>query len=138
MKRKRKYNERVLNVERGSFTPAVFLTTGEMLPECKRLVNKLAELYAIKEKNRYQVVVRYICTKIRFALLRSCLVALRGFRGKVGNDISVARNVSFGLIPDNPIAESTITRYKLASLSCIYKKHIELPLSLMKHKIILQ
>ena len=73
---KRKYNERVLNVERGSFTPAVFLTTGGMSLECKRLVNRLAELYAIKKKNQYQEVVRYIRIKIRFALLRSCLVAV--------------------------------------------------------------
>ena len=82
----------------------MFLTTGGMLPECERFVNRLAELYAIKKKNQYQEVARYIHTKIRFALLRSCLVALRGFRGKVGNDISIA-NVSFGLIPDNPMAE---------------------------------
>ena len=79
--KKRKYNERVLNVERGSFTPAVFLTTGGMSPECKRFVNRLAELYAIKKKYQYQEVVQYIRTKIRFALLRSCLIALRGFRG---------------------------------------------------------
>ena len=100
MKKKRKYDERVLNVERGSFTLAVFLTTGGMSPECKRFVNRLAELYAIEKKNQCQEVVLCICTKIRFALLRSCFVALRGFRGKVGNGISIA-NVSLGLIPDN-------------------------------------
>ena len=48
--KKRKYNERVLNVERGSCTPAVFLTTGGMSPECKRFVNRLADLYAVKQK----------------------------------------------------------------------------------------
>ena len=46
----------------------------------------------------------YISTKIRFALLRSCLVALRGLRGKVGYGISIA-NVSFDLNPDNPVTE---------------------------------
>ena len=47
---KRKYNEKVLNVERESFTPAVFVTTEGMSPGCKRLINRLAELYAIKKK----------------------------------------------------------------------------------------
>ena len=102
----------------------MFLTTGGMSPECKRLVNRLAELYAIKKKNQYQEVVRYIRTKIRFASLRSCLVALRGFRGKVGNDISIA-NVSFGLIPDNLIAKYfCASLVKLYNVFCTYNSRL--------------
>ena len=36
--------ERVLNVEKATFTPAVFLTTGGMSKECKRFVNRAADL----------------------------------------------------------------------------------------------
>ena len=41
--KKRTYNERVINVERGTFTPLVFLTSGGMSKECKRFNNKMAD-----------------------------------------------------------------------------------------------
>jgi len=34
--KKAKYNDRILNVEKGNFTLLVFLTTGRMSPECKK------------------------------------------------------------------------------------------------------
>ena len=42
--KKDEYNERVLNVEKGNFTPLVFLTSGGMSKECKRFINRLANL----------------------------------------------------------------------------------------------
>ena len=101
---KRKYNE-VLNVERGNFTHLVFLTTGGMSPECVRFLNRLAELQVIK-KTRYQDVVGHLRTRIRFALLRSSLVAFRGYRGKACKDISIP-DVYFGLIPAPPPPQET-------------------------------
>ena len=74
--------ERVLNVEKATFTPAVFLTTGGMSKECKRFVNRVADLIARKRKERYCDVVRHVRTRIRFAMLRTTLIALRGYRGK--------------------------------------------------------
>ena len=104
MEKKRKYNGRVLNVEKGNFAPLVFLTSGGMSPECKRFLNRLAELHVIKKKTRYQDVVGHLRTKIRFALLRSSLVALRGYRGKTSKDVSIS-DVSFGLIPATPTSD---------------------------------
>ena len=74
--------ESVLNVEKATFTPAVFLTTGGMSKECKRFVNRVADLIARKRKERYRDVVRHVRTRIRFAMLRTTLIALRGYRGK--------------------------------------------------------
>ena len=102
--KKRKYNERVLNVEKGNFTPLVFLTSGGMSPKCKRFLNRLAELHVIKKKTRYQDVVGHLRTRIRFAQLRSSLAALRGYRGKTSKDVSIS-NVSFGLIPATPTSD---------------------------------
>ena len=48
--KKDEYLERVLNVEKASFTPAVFLTSGDMSKECKQFVNRLADLIARKRK----------------------------------------------------------------------------------------
>ena len=46
-------------------TPAVFLTTGGMSNECKRIVNRVADLMARKRKERYCDVVRHVRTRIR-------------------------------------------------------------------------
>ena len=50
--KKNKYGERVLESEKGSFTPLVFNTSGGMGPECARLNKRLAELIAIKKAGK--------------------------------------------------------------------------------------
>ena len=47
-------------MEKATFTPAVFLTTGGMSKECKRFVNRVADLIARKRKERYCDVVRHV------------------------------------------------------------------------------
>ena len=46
------------------------------------LLTYLADLIARKRKERYCDVVRHVRTRIRFAMLRTTLIALRGYRGK--------------------------------------------------------
>jgi len=58
--KKAKYNDRILNVEKRNFTHLIFLTTGEMSPECKKILDRLAELYATKRNEQYHIVVWYI------------------------------------------------------------------------------
>ena len=55
--KKRAYNDRVIQVEKSSFTPLVFLTTGGMGPECERLNKRLAELISNKSSERYSHVM---------------------------------------------------------------------------------
>ena len=69
-------------MNKASFTPAVFLTTGGMSKECKRFVNKVTDLIARKRKERYCDVVRHVRTMIRFEMLRTILIALHGYRGR--------------------------------------------------------
>jgi len=42
-KEKDKYNQRVIDIEKSSFHPHVFTTTGGMAPECNRVNKRLAE-----------------------------------------------------------------------------------------------
>ena len=81
-KKKRTYNDRILQVEKGSFTPLVFSTTGGMGPECTKYHKRIAELLSAKRGENYSDVMNFIRTRIRFALLRCTLVAIRGERGK--------------------------------------------------------
>jgi len=98
-KEKDKYNQRVIDIEKSSFNPLVFTKTGEMAPECNRVNKRLAEKKAEKRREPYASVITYIRTKLRFALLRSTLVAIRGFRGK-GRDVHLQdfTDIDFSLI----------------------------------------
>jgi len=99
------YNERVLNVEKATLTVAGFLTTGGMSKECLRLNNKIAELIARKRGEKYCDVVRHVRTRLRFAMLRTTLIALRGYRGKhLKKEELPLDEVSYNLIPA-PIKE---------------------------------
>ena len=51
-----------------------------MSKECEQFVNRLAHLIARKRKEMYCDVVRHVRTRIRFAMLRTTLIALRGYR----------------------------------------------------------
>ena len=98
--KKNLYGDRVLHVERGSFVPLVFTTTGGMGPECVRLNKRIAELIARKTSEPYSIVLRHIRTRLRFALLRCTLIAIRGTRGRVVRDEEEeVGNISFNLIP---------------------------------------
>ena len=78
--KKRMYNERILQIEKGSFTPIVLSTTGGMGNEAARYNKGIAELIADKRKENYAVVLNYIRTKLRFYLLKGVLISIRGVR----------------------------------------------------------
>ena len=99
------YNERIINVEKSTFTPLVFTTTGGMGPECQRLNKRLAELISKKRNEQYSKVMSYIRTRLRFALLRSTIIALRGLRGKSSREEDKIEELSFNLIPEQKCYE---------------------------------
>ena len=97
--KKRAYNERVVQVEKASFTPLVFSTAGGMGKECHILNKRLAELIALKNGEIYSQVITHIRTRLRFALLKATVVAVRGVRGRVVNGEQDIDMISFNLIP---------------------------------------
>ena len=76
------------------------MTSGGSGNECDRLNKRLAELISIKKKEQYCHVVAHVRTRLRFALLKSTLTAIRGYRGKADSsqEASVGE-ISFNLIP---------------------------------------
>ena len=93
------YGDRVCQVEKGSFEPLVFLTTGGMGPRCTATVQKLAHMIAEKRQERYQDLMGFMRTKLRFSLLRSVLIAVRGERGRSTAKEPHLGYVAFNLIP---------------------------------------
>ena len=89
----------MIQCEKGTFTPLVFTTSGGMGPECDHLNKRLADLIALKTKEQYSHVVRHIRTRLRFALLKSVQVAVRGVWGKKSAVVQPPLEISFNLIP---------------------------------------
>ena len=80
--KKRLYSSKVLEVERGTFTPLVFTTTGGMSDECQRCHSCFAELLAVKKRENYASTITWIRTRVSFGILRYALVFLRGSRSR--------------------------------------------------------
>ena len=80
--KKRTYNRRVLEVEKATFTPLVFSTSGGMGKEAEKFHRRLASLIAEKRNTPYSDCMSYLRKKVSFCLLRTTLAALRGYRGR--------------------------------------------------------
>ena len=80
--KKAKYEDRIIQVEKGCFCPLIFSTSGGVGPLCDNLHKRLASIIANKRKERYGNVIGFIRTRLRFALLKCVLMGLRGIRGK--------------------------------------------------------
>lgn len=95
----RKYNSRVITVEKGTFTPLVYTTFGGWGPQATGYHKRLAQLVSIKRNEDYRHVINHIRTKVRFSILRSVLIAVRGERGKRSAANNSIASTSFNLIP---------------------------------------
>ena len=80
--KRRAYNDRILQVEMGSFTPLIFTTTGGMScgSECHAFYRRLAELLAEHRSLPKSTVTAWLRCRLSFSLLRSALVCIRGTR----------------------------------------------------------
>ena len=103
--KKRAYNQRIIQVEKASFTPLVFTTSGGMAPECTKFHKKIAQLISFKTKEEYPQVMNHHRTRLRFCVLRSTLIALRGERGKRRGPNTNISELSFDTVPDMPSYE---------------------------------
>ena len=95
----KKYNSRVLTVERASFTPLVYTTFGGWAPQAVRYHKRMAEMIANKRNESYRDVIKHIRTIVRFSLLRSVLIAIRGERGKKISAQPLS-SVAFNMVPE--------------------------------------
>lgn len=95
--KKRAYNERIMNVEHGTFTPLVFTVLGGMGQENEKYHKHLADKIATKSEDDYSKVVNYIRCKVAFIVLRSALLCLRGSRTiRKEKIVAVAEDIDLG------------------------------------------
>ena len=89
--KRRKYEERVREVEHGSFTPLVFSATGGMGIAAEIFYKRLASLISEKNDQDYATTMGWIRCCISFSLIRSAVMCLRGSRSSYHHPISPSR-----------------------------------------------
>ena len=78
--KKRKYNQRVMDVEMGTFTPLVFGTNGGMGLDCQNFLRTLANKLSTKNDEPYASVISWLRIQLSFAILRTVHRCVRGSR----------------------------------------------------------
>ena len=97
--KRRVYEQRVREVERGSFTPLVFSALGGVSRPTEITYKRLASLLATKKVHHYSIIISFIRCRLSFSLLRSAIMCLRGSRSTAGHpqrDIDFTLAVSEG------------------------------------------
>ena len=80
--KKRKYEERIREVEHASFTPLVMSCTGGMGRIATTFFKRLAALLSDKKDIPYSHMLYLVRCKLSFALLRSSILCIRGARSR--------------------------------------------------------
>ena len=78
--KKRKYNQRVMDVEMGIFTPLVFGTNGGMGLDCQNVLRTLANKLSTKNDESYASFISWLRIQLSFAILRTVHRCVRGSR----------------------------------------------------------
>ena len=78
--KRRAYDQRVQEIEHGTFTPLVFSATGGMGPAAQVFYRRLAALISEKQQQSYGMTMGWIHCCLSFSLLRSAITCLRGSR----------------------------------------------------------
>ena len=76
--KKRSYEQRVIEVEHGLFTPLVFSTTGGMGRQASIFYSRLASLLAEKRHQPNGTTMGWLRCHLSFSLLRSTILCIRG------------------------------------------------------------
>ena len=82
--KKRAYEQRIREVEHGSFTPLVFSASGGMGNAARIFYKRLASLIADKSNSPYSITLAWLRTRLSFSLLRSAIQCIRGTRSSRG------------------------------------------------------
>ena len=88
----RTYDEHVLNIKHGTFTPLVFSVANGMGLTATTFYKRLASLLSDKLHQSYSQIIHWLCCS--FSLLRSLIMCLRGARSLSGEPQLIAGDIS--------------------------------------------
>ena len=85
--KRRNYDQRIREIEHGSFTPLVFSTAGGMGPAATVVFKRLASMISIRNNQPYSRVLNWLRCRLGFSLIRSAIMCLRGARSSYHHPI---------------------------------------------------
>ena len=91
--KRRSYEQRVREVEHGSFTPLVFSATGGMVPAATIAYKSLASLLADKRQQTYNKTISWLRCSLSFSLVISAVSCVRGARSSFHHPFRSDANV---------------------------------------------
>ena len=80
LEKRRMYEERIWEIEHGSFTPLVFSCSGGMGPLATIVYRRLASLISKKSSQTYSMTLYWLRCKLSFSFLHLAITCLRGSR----------------------------------------------------------
>ena len=83
--KKRKYDQRIREIEHSSFSPLVFSSSGGCAPIASLFIKRLSLLHSEKFNNQYNTTINFIRCKFSFSIIRSAIRCLRGSRSPYRN-----------------------------------------------------
>ena len=105
--KKNKYLRHVLETEKCSFSPLVLSTHGGCAPEAVKFHKRVATLLAKKRNILYSEAISYVRRRVRLSILRTTLMAIRGYRGTGSTECQLAKE-DLNLIPRSAMYENLI------------------------------
>ena len=85
--KRRAYDQRIREIERGSFAPLVFSATGGMGPAAQIVYKRMASMISEKSSQSYSTTMGWIRCRLSFSLLRSAIMCIRGSRSSYHHPI---------------------------------------------------
>ena len=76
MQKKKEYKARIVEIEKGSFSPLVFSCNGSMATEASIFIKELAVKLSKKRLESYSATVNFLRRRLRFDLLKTCIISL--------------------------------------------------------------
>ena len=76
----REYDQRIREIEHGSFAPLIFVASGGMGPSTTMAYKRPTSLLASRIGHMYSTTMRWLRCRLSFSLLRSAITAIRGTR----------------------------------------------------------
>ena len=71
-----------MEIQQGTFTPLVFITTGRMADKCVKCHSRLAKLIANTKGESYSRAISWIRAKVSFDIVTAAILWLRGSRSR--------------------------------------------------------
>jgi hypothetical protein len=78
--KRRQYEQRINEVEMGSFTPVIFSATGGMGKAATIFYQRLAHMVSERRNESYSSTISWMRCTLNFSLIRSAVMCLRGSR----------------------------------------------------------